>query len=56
MDNTKCTTTKQGYPTLTTQHDCRLSHTGFDLAPFLVLAVMFVLVGVILWRYGRGHH
>jgi len=49
----KCTTTKQGYPSLHSSHDCNLSHTGFDLAPFLVLTVALILAGLILLRWGR---
>jgi len=48
----KCTTFQQGYPGLHTTHNC-LSHTGSDLLPFVVLAVMLLLAGTILWYAGR---
>ena len=48
-----CSTTQQGYPNVHFHHDCDLSHTGFPLAPVLVLAVVLIVVAAVLLTLGR---
>jgi len=48
-----CTTTKQGYPSIENAKDCQLSHTGFDLLPLVLGAVIILSVGAILRWAGR---
>ena len=43
----KCSTIQQGYPSIQTMKNCQLSHTGFELWPFLVIALLMVGAGVI---------
>ena len=43
-----CTATKQGYPSIENAKDCQLSHTGFDLLPLVLGAIVILSIGVVL--------
>ena len=48
-----CTTTKQGYPSIHNMKDCQLSHTGFDLLPLVLGAVVILSLGLVLRVVGK---